>query len=146
LVGKPKSRSIFKKSILERGAAWRRLSHYGFIMNELPIVQKTYDLIKWYVPILNRLPRSHKFSLGDRIIAELYDLLKSLIVARYAKEKLAILEPLNGTVDLLRHQTRLMLDFNLMEPDRYEYASKLIVEIGTQLGGWIDQQKRKSKS
>jgi hypothetical protein len=146
LVGKPKSRSIFKKSILERGGALRRLSHYGFIMNELPIVQKTYDLIKWYVPILNRLPRSHKFSLGDRIIAELYDLLKSLIVARYAKEKLAILEPLNGTVDLLRHQTRLMLDFNLMEPDRYEYASKLIVEIGTQLGGWIDQQKRKSKS
>jgi hypothetical protein len=146
LVGKPKSRSIFKKSILERGGALRRLAHYGFIMNELPIVQKTYDLIKWYVPILNRLPRSHKFSLGDRIIAELYDLLKSLIVARYAKEKLAILEPLNGTVDLLRHQTRLMLDFNLMEPDRYEYASKLIVEIGTQLGGWIDQQKRKSKS
>jgi hypothetical protein len=124
----------------------RRLSLYGFIMNELPIVQKTYDLIKWYVPILNRLPRSHKFSLGDRIIAELYDLLKNLIVARYAKEKLTILEPLNGTVDLLRHQTRLMLDFELMKPDRYEYASKLIVEVGTQLGGWIDQQKRKPKT
>ncbi|SKB15083.1 hypothetical protein PL11201_690104 [Planktothrix sp. PCC 11201] len=26
-------------------------------MSELPIIQKTYDLIKWYVPILNRLPR-----------------------------------------------------------------------------------------
>ncbi|WP_242049104.1 four helix bundle protein [Planktothrix sp. FACHB-1365] len=23
-------------------------------MEELPIIQKTYDLIKWYVPILNR--------------------------------------------------------------------------------------------
>ena len=124
----------------------RRLSIYGLMMNELPIIQKTYDLIKWYVPILNRLPRSHKFSLGDRIIAELYDLLKNLIVARYAKEKLTILEPLNGTVDLLRHQTRLMLDFELMKPDRYEYASKLIVEVGTQLGGWIDQQKRKPKT
>ncbi len=146
MVGKPKSRSILQKIILEKGSAKRRLSLYGFIMNELPIVQKTYDLIKWYVPILNRLPRSHKFSLGDRIIAELYDLLKTLIVARYAKEKLTILEPLNGTVDLLRHQTRLMLDFELMEPDRYEYASKLIVEVGTQLGGWIDQQKRKSKT
>lgn len=32
--------------------------------SELPIVQKTYDLIKWYVPILNRLPRDHKFGLG----------------------------------------------------------------------------------
>jgi hypothetical protein len=26
-------------------------------MEELPIIQKTYDLIKWYVPILNRLPK-----------------------------------------------------------------------------------------
>jgi hypothetical protein len=39
-----------------------------------------------------------------------------------------------------------MLDFELMKPDRYEYASKLIVEVGTQLGGWIDQQKRKPKT
>ena len=29
-------------------------------MNELPIIQKTHDLIQWYVPILNRLPRDHK--------------------------------------------------------------------------------------
>ena len=38
-------------------------------MNELPVIQKNYDLIKWYVPILNRLPRDHKFLLGGRIIA-----------------------------------------------------------------------------
>ncbi|GEM_PF-5300943 len=24
-------------------------------MSDLPIIQKTYDLIRWYVPILNRL-------------------------------------------------------------------------------------------
>ena len=35
-------------------------------MDELPIIQKTYDLIQWYVPLLNRLPRDHKFLLGDR--------------------------------------------------------------------------------
>jgi hypothetical protein len=34
---------------------------------ELPIIQQTYDLILWYVPLLNRLPRDHKFLLGDRI-------------------------------------------------------------------------------
>jgi hypothetical protein len=28
-------------------------------MPDLPIIQKTYDLIRWYVPILNRLPRDH---------------------------------------------------------------------------------------
>ncbi len=37
-------------------------------MEELPIIQKTYDLIKWYVPILHRLPKTHKFTLGVSII------------------------------------------------------------------------------
>ncbi len=39
---------------------------------ELPIIQKTYDLIIWYVPHLNRLPRDHKFTLGNRLIEGLY--------------------------------------------------------------------------
>ena len=111
-------------------------------MEELPIIQKTYDLIKWYVPILNRLPRDHKFMLGDRIIARLYDLLEGLIQARYAKEKLTLLEPLNSSLDILRHQTRLLLDFELIKAERYEYASKLINEVGSDLGGWIKHKKR----
>lgn len=66
---------------------------FNFVcMADLPIIQKTYDLIKWYVPILNHLPRDHKFLLGNRIITELYDLLDNLIVARYARQKLAQLE------------------------------------------------------
>ena len=44
-------------------------------MQDLPIIPKTYDLIRWYVPLLNNLPRSHRFILGDRIITGLYELL-----------------------------------------------------------------------
>jgi hypothetical protein len=113
-------------------------------MNNLPIIQKTYDLIKWYVPILNRLPRSHRFNLGNRLITGLYEFLEELISARYAKEKLARLEALNPKLDILRHQTRLLLDFELMEANRYAYAGKQMNEIGTELGGWIKQQKQKS--
>ncbi|MEH2150591.1 diversity-generating retroelement protein Avd [Nostoc sp.] len=112
-------------------------------MNDLPIIQKTYDLIKWYVPILNRLPRDHKFLLGNRIITELYDLLDGLIVARYARQKLAQLENLNSKLDILRYQTRLLLEFNLIKTERYEYAQKLLNDIGIDLGGWIKQQKIK---
>jgi hypothetical protein len=42
-------------------------------MSELPIIQKTYDLIKWYVPLLNRLPRDYKFQLGNRMVGGMYD-------------------------------------------------------------------------
>jgi 23S rRNA-intervening sequence protein len=111
-------------------------------MKELPIIQKTYDLIKWYVPILNRLPRDHKFNLGNRMISLLYALLEELIRARYASTtKLEILEPLNTKLDILRYQTRLLLEFNLIKTERYEYVSKLINGVGVELGGWINQLK-----
>lgn len=111
---------------------------------DLPIIQKTYDLIKWYIPILNRLPRDHRFTLGERITNGLYDLLEGLISARYSQQKLAQLELLNHRLDLLRHQTRLLLDFQLIQTERYEYAGRLLNEIGTELGGWIKQQRRQS--
>jgi hypothetical protein len=39
------------------------------------------------------------------------------------------------------HQSRLLLDFQLISVGRYEYAVKLINAIGQDLGGWIKQQK-----
>ncbi len=113
-------------------------------MDDLPIIQRTYDLIKWYVPILNRLPRKHKFTLGERMIVGLYDFLDNLIIARYAKQKLTILESLNSKLDILRYQTRLLLDFKLINTKRYEYAQQLLNDIGGDLGGWIKQQKAKT--
>ncbi|MGF1486574.1 MAG: diversity-generating retroelement protein Avd [Prochloraceae cyanobacterium] len=113
-------------------------------MSELPIIQKTYDLIKWYVPVLNRLPRDHRFTLGERIINNLYDLLEGLIEARYAKknEKLARLQSFNNKLDILRYQTRLLHDFELISVQRYKYISQRFNEIGIELGLWIKQQQR----
>jgi hypothetical protein len=119
------------------------ISTHFILVQDLPIIQKTYDLIRWYVPILNRLPRDHKFALGDRITAGLYDLLEGLILARYARERVNRLTMLNGRLDVLRHQTRLLLDFDLINADRYHHASKLINEVGVELGGWIKQQKQR---
>ncbi|MEM7578402.1 MAG: diversity-generating retroelement protein Avd [Cyanobacteria bacterium P01_A01_bin.80] len=113
---------------------------------ELSVVQKTYDVIKWYVPIVNRLPKIHKFTLGDKIINRLYELLEDLIQAKYARHKLDKLEVVNNQLDILRYQTRLLLDFELISLKRYEYASKLINEIGAEIGNWIKNQRRKETS
>lgn len=108
---------------------------------ELPVIQKTYDLILWFVPILNRLPRDHKFALGDRMVLVLYDLLEGLLVARYRREKLALLEDLASRVDLLRYQTRLLRDFGLLGVDRHEHAARQLVALGKDLGAWARQQR-----
>jgi len=112
-------------------------------MNDLPVIQKTYDLIKYYIPILNRLPKSHKFALGDRIITELYNLLEGLITAQYSVEKLSLLKTLNGKLSILRYQTRLLYDFGLIGTTRYQYVMQYLNEIGKNLGRWIKQQSAK---
>jgi hypothetical protein len=47
-------------------------------MSDLPILQKTYDLVRWYVPIADRLPRTQRFGLEERLGRQLYDLLSEL--------------------------------------------------------------------
>jgi len=108
---------------------------------ELPIIQQTYDLIKWYVPVLNNLPRDHHFILGDRIIRLLYETLEQLITARYSREKLPLLEKANLNLELMRYQTRLLRDFRLMDYRRYGHVSGMINNIGRALGGWVYQQR-----
>ena len=110
---------------------------------ELPIIQKTYDLIKWYIPRINKFPRDYKFVLGNRLQNTLYNILEDLIRARYRRDKLIILENLNSELDVLRYQTRLCMDFKLIDDRRYEFVTGLICDVGENLGAWIKQQKGK---
>lgn len=114
-------------------------------MSELPIIQKTYDLIKWYIPILNRFPKTFKFQLGDRTINRLYDFLETLLIIQYKSEKLKELIQLNQSLVVLRYQARLMLDFEIIDLKRYENIILKLNDIGTDLGGWIKQQENIQK-
>lgn len=111
--------------------------------DELPIIQRMYDLILWYVPRLNKFPRNFKYVLGDRIQTQLYGLLEELIRARYASDKVVILESLNVELEVVRYQTRLCKDLELLDARRYEHVSKMLNEIGMHRGGWLRQQRRK---
>lgn len=114
-------------------------------MPEPTVIQKAYDLVKWYVPLIEKLPRNTKFTLGDRITNRLYNLLDNLVAARYAQSKLDLLHRANQDTNIIRYQTRLLLDFQLISVKRYEHASKLIEEIGVELGGWLKSQQQKQK-
>ncbi|MFN7229844.1 MAG: diversity-generating retroelement protein Avd [Synechococcaceae cyanobacterium] len=109
---------------------------------DLPIQEVTLELIRWFIPILHRLPRLHRHGLGDRLVANLYELLEQLALARFQRERLAILEPLRGRIQLIQLQTRLLHDFQLIDLRRYEHASRLIIAIGRQHSAWLSQQRQ----
>jgi hypothetical protein len=113
---------------------------------ELKVIQKAYDLIQWYIPVLTKLPREYKFTLGERMMKSLFKLLDELISARYSKQKLQQLHDINLRLEKMRYQTRMLLDFKLMEAQRFNHASKLINEVGVDLGNWIKQQQKRNET
>ena len=50
-------------------------------------ITKTYDLILWSCNHTGKFPRNHRFVLGERIERNLYNLLETLIVAKYTKNR-----------------------------------------------------------
>jgi hypothetical protein len=104
---------------------------------ELVIITKTYDLILWSCHHTSNSPRNHRVVLGERIERNLYDLLETLIQAKYSRERLPLLEKANLILEILRFQMRLAKDLQCIKLPSYAFAAKAIDEIGKLIGGWL---------
>src|SRR4051794_17889640 len=104
---------------------------------ELIVLTKTYDLVLWSALHTSRFPRSHRFVLGERIERNLYDLLESLIQARYTREHRGLLMQANLTLEVLRIQMRLAKDLQCLKTTSYGFAARALDEIGRLVGGWL---------
>ena len=71
-------------------------------VEELVVITKTYDLILWSCNHTGRFPRNHRFVLGERIERNLYDLLETLIRAKYSRQRQPLLEDANLKLEILR--------------------------------------------
>ena len=108
---------------------------------ELVVITKTYDLILWSCNHTSRFPRQHRFVLGERLERTLYDLLETLIRAKYTRDRKSLLEAANLKLEVLRFQIRLAKDLPCLRVNSYEFSSKQINEIGKLVGGWLKPRK-----
>ena len=108
---------------------------------ELVIITKTYDLILWSCNHTGRFPRQHRFVLGERMERSLYDLLETLIQAKYSRERTPLLNDANLKLEILRFQMRLAKDLHCLQVKSYAFAAKQIDEIGKLVGGWLRSGK-----
>src|SRR5215469_10972557 len=104
---------------------------------ELVVITKTYDLILWSCNHIGKFPRNHRFVLGERIERDLYDLLETLIRAKYTRNRQELREKANLTPEILRFQMRLAKDLQCLKVESYGFAAKAIDEIGKLMGGWL---------
>src|SRR5258707_12010937 len=71
---------------------------------ELVVTTKTYDLILRSCNHTGKFPHNHRFVLGERIERNLYDLLETLIRAKYTKNRQELLDQANLVLDCQRFQ------------------------------------------
>ena len=86
---------------------------------ELLVITKMYDFILWSCNHTSKFPRNHRFVLGERIERNLYDLLESLIEAKYSRARTPLLQKANLRLEILRFQMRLAKDLQCLRVESY---------------------------
>ena len=104
------------------------------------IISKFYDFMMWFMDRTQRFPRNYRGTLTRWIEDHSWGVLDLPIEAACTRHKLPLLEQSNLRLQKLRFLTRICKDRQCLSLNQYEYAARLINEIGTELGGWIKQQ------
>jgi hypothetical protein len=112
--------------------------------NELAVITRTYDLVKWSCQHSSTFPRNHRFVLGERIERRLYDVLETLIQARYTRDRQPLLRQANLSLEILRFQMRLAHDLHCLRTNSYGFAAQALQETGSMVGGWLKTGQSKA--
>jgi len=110
---------------------------------EPALVTQAYDLLLWLVKHVEKFPRAHRYTIGEQMQAAGLAVVLSLVEAAYTREKIPILRRTIVELEKLRFLTRLGKDLGFTSLKQYEFASKEIVGLSQQTGGWLRQQQRR---
>lgn len=110
-------------------------------MEGLILFKKTYELLLFVYPIVNRFPKNQRFVLGQQILNALIDFLKILIEANSISRRFFLLKKASVELDKIRFLIRLGKDLRLLSGKSYETLSERINEVGRLLGGMIKKFK-----
>jgi len=106
----------------------------------LPIIDAAYNLALEINRAVIKFPRHQRPGLGRRMEEAAFELLASLVKARYLKasnpDKAAHLVQASQALDTLRLLIRMAKDLTYLPTRRYEELSRTMREVGRMLGGW----------
>ena len=99
-------------------------------------VQDCHLLLEWMIPVIEKFPRTRRFTLGERIEQGLLQVLECLIKATYGLQRSQSLEQANVQLEVIRHLWRLSYNLKVIAIKQYDYGSELMLSLGRQIGGW----------
>lgn len=104
---------------------------------ELQVVREAYEFVLELARRVEVFPRHHRHGLGVRLEERARLLLRLLIQAKYAHDRIGSLSQANIEIELLRFELRLARDLGVLPHRGQEHLVRLSMSIGRQIGGWL---------
>jgi len=111
--------------------------------NDVPIVQKVYNLYKLFYEQIDHLPKKSREVLTvkiEQLIMELLELLASAEMSP-ATTKIQYLNRASIKLDFLKVLIRMLYELKIINQPKYLEFETHLQEVGKMLGGWIKSLK-----
>lgn len=108
-------------------------------MEELPIINRTYEVYKSIININDHIEKRWRYSLGMSLENSVLSLLQDLIMAKNAPKPLksAYLIKAQSHLEISILKLRLFLELKIANETKIFQTQSKLAEIGRMLGGWI---------
>ncbi|MBI4276746.1 four helix bundle protein [Candidatus Uhrbacteria bacterium] len=109
-----------------------------YSINETPVFQKVFDLLKEYHTLRSKFPKTEKYTLGERIEETILTALIGIIEAGHVKKewKLQPIEQSLRKTELAKILFRLAFETRCITERQYLTTGEQLQRIGQMLGGW----------
>jgi four helix bundle protein len=108
-------------------------------MEESPIFVKTYAFLLWLLPLTANFPKHQRLGLARRLEDSAYNFYDAILHAAKSKSDTRWLHIADTELSKTRFYLRISKDLRVMSVGQYAHGTKLLVEIGKLLGGWLKQ-------
>ena len=101
------------------------------------------DVTHWAIERVAKMPREHKFAIGDKLVEACLDVTCGLVEATYVRDKLALLSQASRGLVRARVLARLASRSKLLSLDQLAYFERETVDVGRMIGGWTRSMRRR---
>lgn len=111
--------------------------------DELPILNRVYEIYKQIDSINASLPKHRRYSLGASSENTTLAIYENLVMAKHAprSHKSAYLLKAQAHLEILRIKLRLYLELGIINETRILQQQAALQEVGRMLGGWLKSLK-----
>ena len=110
--------------------------------NRPPLYTVWEEFCGWTFDRTANIPKSQRFTFGQKIDSISLDVLLHIVRAVYTPEKKALLTEINLQLEELRMLWRLVQKRHWITLKQLDYAHRCIDEAGRMVGGWLKSVKK----